>query len=94
MAVDDVATASGSPILSGTRERAMRRRSVVCVLGLLVSACAATAPVPTTFPSSRSVEPSVEADGRSAYDEAFAAAAAVGPTRETVEAHVPDGPGV
>jgi hypothetical protein len=66
---------------------------VVALLGLLVSACAATAPVPTTPPSSQGGEPSVSADGGSACDEAFAAAAAadvtVAPaadvTQDTVE---------
>ena len=71
-----------SPISSGNRKRAMRRIpfTVVALLGLLVSACAATAPVPTTPPSSQGGEPSVPADGGSACDEAFAAAAAVGVT--------------
>lgn len=76
-----------NPISSGNRERAMRciPFTVVALLGLLVSACAATGPVPTTPLSSQGREPSAPADGGSACDEAFAAAAAVGVTQDTVE---------
>ena len=59
--------------------------SVLALLGLLVSACAATAPVPTTAPSSQGGEPSVPADGGSACDEAFAAAAGDDGTQDTLE---------
>ena len=58
--------------------------SVVALLGLLVSACAATALDPTTPPSSQGGEASVPADG-SACDEAFAAIVAIGATQDTIE---------